>query len=258
MKRIGILLALVMMGPVQAADQQFAKIADCMRTNYPPIMKANHFEIESTDRSGVMHKLEGKLYAIKEKNHLKVMLHITAPSNVAGASYLVIESGGNQEDDMYVFLPAINRVRHVTGSFANGSLLGTDFSYAEVKQIVNAFSGASGQVQGTEKLDGRDTHVLSIKPLPALKSPYTTVKAWVDTQNCTLMQAEFNSGTTIRKRLTSPADGIKQSGKYWYQSEVSMQDLRSGTQTIMRLSGVDSTKSISSTNFSPATFYLGQ
>ena len=257
MKYAAILLALTMIGPAQAADPEFQKIMGCMRASVPLLLRADNFQIESTDRSGMTRSLEGKFFAKRDKDRLKVMLRITSPTNVAGASYLVLEGTGTQEDNMYVFLPAVNRVRHVTGSFANGALLGTDFSYAEVKQISNAFTAADGKLEGKDKIEGREANVISLKPLPGLKSPYSSVKAWVDQQSCFVLKAEFYVGSSVRKRMTTPSDGIHQSGKYWYQSELQMEDLKLGTHTIIKLRGVDSTKQIPTSTFSTTSFYVG-
>ena len=258
MKYASLLLAITLIGPAQAADPDFQKVANCMRASVPPILRAENFQIDSTDKTGKTHSLDGKFFAQREKDRLRVMLHISGPATVAGASYLVIEKKDSDEDDMYVFLPSVNRVRHITGGFANGSLLGTDFSYAEVKQISNAFSGSDGKLDGTEKIDGRDTSVITFKPLAATKSPYSTVKSWVDQQSCLVLKAEFNVGSKVRKRLTVPADSIRQVGKYWHVSRLEMQDLKLGTHTLMTLGGIDSSKEIPSSYFNPASFHVGQ
>jgi hypothetical protein len=252
-----VLAALVFSGAAQAGDAGFDKVMNCMRSSVPPMLQAENFQIESTDKAGATRSLQGKFYAKRDGEKLRVKLYITGPSSVAKASYLVIEKQATSEDDMYVFLPSVNRVRHVTGAFANGSLLGTDFSYAEVKEISNAFSGADGQLEGTDKLDGHDVNVISLKPLATQKSPYKSVKAWVDQKSCFVVKAEFNTGNTVRKRLTVPFDHIKQSGKYWYLSQIGMEDLVKGSRTVMYLDGVDSSKDIPSSNFNPATFHLG-
>lgn len=252
-----LLLPLALSFSAQAADPAYSKVMSCMRNSVPPVLQAENFRIESTDKAGLSRTLEGKFYAKRDGEKLRVKLYITAPSTVAKASYLVIEKQATGEDDMYVFLPSVNRTRHVTGAFANGSLLGTDFSYAEVKEISNAFSGADGKLVGSETLDGHDVDVISLKPIARQKSPYKSVKAWVDQKSCFVVKAEFSTATAVRKRLTVPFDRIKQSGKYWYLSQITMDDLAKGSHTVMYLDGVDSGKDIPSSNFNPATFHLG-
>lgn len=257
MKYAGLLLALVLAGSAQAADPAFQNVMSCMRSSVPPMLQADDFRIESTDKTGNTRVLEGKFYAQRNKNLMRIMLRISSPSTVAGASYLVIEKKNASEDDMYVFLPSVGRVRHVTGAFANSSLLGTDFSYAEIKQISNAFSGASGKLEGTDKIDDRDVSVITLKPQASKASAYSTVKAWVDQESCLVLKAEFNAGSNVRKRMTIPAGSIKPSGKYWYLTHIEMQDLKLGTHTVMQLSDVTSEKAIPVGYFNPATFHLG-
>lgn len=258
MKYLVMLLAITLMGTAaQAADSDFQKVVSCMRASVPPVLQAEHFMIEATDKTGKTRVLEGKFFAKRENDRMRVMLNISSPATVAGASYLVIENKDAIEDNMYVFLPTVNRVRHITGAFANGSLLGTDFSYAEIKQITNAFSGSTGKLIGTDKIDGREVSVITLQPPAAVKSPYSSVQAWVDQQSCYLLKAEFNVGKTVRKRLTVPAESIRQSGKFWYLSQLEMQDLKLGTRTVTRLDGVDSSRDIPSSLFDPATFHIG-
>ena len=45
-------------------------------------------------------------------------------------------------DGMFVYLPAVKRVRRVTGTFADGALMGTNFSYFDFKQLQNTFGDA--------------------------------------------------------------------------------------------------------------------
>lgn len=257
MKYSGMLLAVVLTLPAQAADQNFQKIINCMRASVPLTIRADNFEIEATDKAGATRVLKGKLFAKRDKDRMRVMLQISEPSHVAGASYLVLEQANTREDDMYVFLPSVHRVRHVTGAFANGSLLGTDFSYAEVKQISNAFSGAGGKLEGSDTIDGLAVDFITLNPAKAQNSPYSSVKAWVDRKSCLVLRADFYAGETLRKRLTVPVESLKQSGKYWYLSQMDMQDIKEGSHTTLRVGGVQSGKEISSNSFNPSTFYVG-
>lgn len=253
--KYGILLALALSLPVHANDAQ--QVFDCMKANIPQTLRIQEIQLDATDRSGGVRSLRGKLYAKREDGLVRVMLRVAEPANVAGAAYLVRETG-QREDDMYVFLPAVNRVRHVTGNFANGSLLGTDFSYAEVKLIQNAFTGAAGKLEAQEKIDGRDAHVVSLRPARTESAPYSQVKIWVDKKSCVALKAEFFSGDNVRKRLTAAAAGLKQSGKLWYAGEMEMKDLKEGTYTTLKVTGVSSDIDLGSKPFDPSSFHLGR
>src|SRR3546814_19418383 len=88
-------------------------------------------------------------------------MRISAPGDLAGASYLLRERDNG--DEMYVYIPALSKVRRVSGAAVDGSLWGTDLSFADVKQLGNAFGGSDPKMGNDEVLDGRTEHVLSVK-----------------------------------------------------------------------------------------------
>lgn len=250
-----ILLALAISLPAQADEMQ--QIFDCMRANIPQTLRIQDIVLDATDRSGGTRSLRGRLYAKREQGLVRVMLRVSEPSNIAGAAYLVRESG-QREDDMYVFLPAVNRVRHVTGNFANGSLLGTDFSYAEVKLLQNAFTGAAARLEAPDKIDKRPVHVLLLRPAKTEGAPYSSMRIWVDQKTCVALKAEFYNGDTPRKRLTAPVAALKQADNFWYVSDMEMRDLKEGTYTTLKVNGVSGDVDLGNRPFNPNAFYIAR
>ena len=256
--KYGLLLALgmVLSLPAQAAKDAHEVFA-CMKANIPQTLRIQEIQLDATDRSGGVRSLRGKVYAKREEGLIRVMLRVSEPANVAGAAYLVRETG-QREDDMYVFLPAVNRVRHVTGNFANGALLGTDFSYVEIKLVQNAFTGAAGTLEAPEKIDGRSADVVTIKSPGGDKAAYSQVKIWVDQQTCVALKAEFFNGGAPVKRLIAPASSLKQTGKLWYASAMEMRDLKEGTFTTLNITGVSSDVNLGNKPFDPNSFHIGR
>jgi hypothetical protein len=257
MKMLFVFVAL-MLGFTARADDAFHKLLSCVRGNVPTVLRAQDIELSSTDRDGGVRTLSGRLYLQRDGDLSRASIRITAPENIAGAAYLIRETHAQPDDDMYVWLPAVRRVRHITGGFANGSLLGTDFSYAEARLILNRFIDAEGSISGTEVVDGRTTQLVVLLPRSG-DSPYSRIRAWVDDQSCVVLKAEFDHGGKTRKRLSGPASALTQAGHRWYLSRMTMDDLEAGTQTEVRIGRVDSSDTALATRyFDPATFYLGR
>src|SRR3546814_18541356 len=76
-------------------------------------------------------------------------MRISAPGDLAGASYLLRERDNG--DEMYVYIPALSKVRRVSGAAVDGSLWGTDLSFADVKQLGNAFGGSDPKMGRSEE-----------------------------------------------------------------------------------------------------------
>lgn len=245
-----------------ASDDQVTQILECMRKNVPSELRAQDVEFTTADKAGPTSTLKGRLYAAREKTpegsrHVRAMLMVSAPPNLAGAAYLVREKDGDAKDGMYVYLPSVRRVRRVTGSIADGGLMGTSFSYADFKQIQNTFTGATAAYESAGDVEKRPVHVLTFKPAEANAGGYTLVRSWVDTQTCVPLKAEFYENTKVRKRLTTPASALKQAGAYWYPAVIEMQDLSDGLRTTLKVKAVtpDPEPGLSAGTFDPKTFY---
>jgi len=258
MKTIATLLLFALAVPAYA-DAEFQKVYGCMRSNVPDTIRAQEIEFTSTDRTGATRVLRGKLIAKREDGLARISIRITSPANVAGASYLVRErKADSPEDDMFVYLPSVGRVRHITGAFANGALLGTDFSYVDAKIIQNTFAGADGKLEAPGEVDQRATHVLTLTPAHQMKDPsYSLVRMWLDQKTCVPLKADFYQGDKLRKQLTASAGSLTQSGKYWYLSQFDMNDLKEGTKTQIKFGGIDGSTKASPNLFDPNNFYKG-
>jgi len=240
------------------ADAALDKVLQCMRANVPPTLRIQEIELQSTDRTGAKRGMKGKLFALREKGLLRATVHIAEPADLAGASYLVRETtDANHGDEMYMFLPALGRVRRITGAGVDGSFLGTDFSYNDVKQIENAFGDNDGKLEKPEQIEQRPVYVLSFKPRPDQSSRYSLLRAWVDQKTCVALKVDFYEGDAPRKELSAPAAALQQSSNYWYLSQALMTDLKDHTSTKLSVLGVSSGADLASRYFDPHTFYLG-
>src|ERR1051326_4161390 len=117
---------------IAAADPALDKILDCMRANIPPTVRIQTVEVTAFDRTGGQRSMRGRLFGMREDNRVRIMLRIEAPVDLAGASYLVREAA--PADEMYLYLPSVNRVRRITGAALDGQLWGTDLSYNDFKR----------------------------------------------------------------------------------------------------------------------------
>lgn len=259
---VPMLLAAGLLWAAQPAADPAGAVLECMRKNVPTALRARDVEFTTADRSGTVGTLKGRLYAEREKTadgslRVRAMMMVSAPPNLAGAAYLVREKEGDAKDGMYVYLPSVRRVRRVTGSIADGGLMGTSFSYADFKQIQNTFTDAATAYEGSAQIEQRAVHVLAFKPADAAAGGYSLVRSWVDQQSCVPLKAEFYENQTVRKRLTSPATALTHAGDYWYASLIQMQDLADGLRTTLHVTSVtpDPDPGLSAGTFDPKTFY---
>jgi hypothetical protein len=251
-----LLLALGSARGWAAPGDEVAKIEACMRANLPETLQVREIELLARDKSGGERVMLGKLYAILQKDLIQAMVKIEAPADMRGAAYLVRETEKGGEEEKYVFIPALGKVRRITGGMKDSSLFGTDLSYADVKQIIYALSGGKVVLEKTETLESRPAWLLSMAPEPAQENRFDKVRAWIDQQSCMVVKAEFEQDKVVRKRFSSSAKNLVQSGTRWYLSEGLMEDLQEKSSTRLRIVGVTNDKQLPDRLFNPRVFYL--
>ncbi len=229
-----------------------------MRANVPPTLRIQEVELTATDRSKGERVLKGRLYAIRQNELVRAVLRIAEPNDLRGAAYLLKETPEvDRGDEMYMYLPSVNRVRRITGASADGALLGTDFSYNDVKQLQNAFGDSAVKLEKPEVIDQHPVTVAMLTPKPGQSSRYSRIRAWVEQKSCVALKVDFYEGEVARKELTAPAASLNKADNYWYVSEATMRDLKEGTQTRLKVVGVSSGAELPSRLFDPHSFYLG-
>jgi hypothetical protein len=260
MKRLALLL-LVLLVPPAHADQTTKSLIECMRTRVPPFLTIGQLELTTYDRVGGSRTLQGRMYTSKEPagergSLMHASLRIDAPAEFKGAAYLVRETDDYLRDGMFVYLPGVKRVRRVTGTFADASLMGTNFSYFDFKQLQNAFADLQAESLVTEHVNGRPAYLLTARAAPGTETRYTSVRVWVDQQACVAVRGEFHEGKKIAKELSSPPGSLKQSGEVWYVNEIELRDPAAGTRTVLKIGKLDALKQPSRKYFDPNAFHL--
>jgi len=256
----GLRVLLLAMGcwppAASAADPALDEITRCMRANIPETVRIQTVAITSWDRAGGERTLKGKLFGTREKERARVMMRIETPADLAGAAYLVREA--EKSDEMYLYLPAVQKVRRLTGQALDGQLWGTDLSYNDVKQLQNAFSGADVVLEpGAPDYEKRAVHALSFTPEPEDALRYRAIRTLVDKKTCVALKVEFHEPAGPRKLMTVQPSDLKQQDGRWYASRAEIRDLKNGTRTRVAVTGVTAGDKLASRYFSPQSFYLG-
>jgi hypothetical protein len=260
MKKILLLLVLLAVSPVRAEDTADSVLA-CMRANMPDALRLQDLEFETKDKSGVVvSRIRGRLYAMREAGPegtklVRAMLRVDEPQSFAGAAYLVRQSDDYLRDGMYVYLPSVKRVRRVSGTFADGGLMGTSFTYSDFRQMQNSFGGANVTLEGGDEFEKRATHLLSFTPAQGEESSFGRVKVWVDKESCVALKTEIFEGGSVRRRITIPVKAIQKTDSGWIMSMAQADDLKEGTSSTMRVIKVTTGQPLPVGYFDPAAFF---
>jgi len=124
------------------------------------------FRLELTDRNGrtrIEETIGYRRYFGEEK---RTILFYTDPTNVRGTGFLTFDyPDPSLDDDQWLYLPALRKVRRISASDRGDYFLGTDFTYEEIKKEQKVeLADYVFTAQGTERVGEYDTLVVEGRP----------------------------------------------------------------------------------------------
>lgn len=209
-----------------------------------------------TNRAGKPHSIES-IFLLKRfaDEETRATLQVRSPLDVSGVSYLWIDANG--ADQLFLYLPSVQRVRRITGKAAANSMLGSDFSYEDVKYLRGVSAGGTLKRLANGKAQGRSVYALELTPAQSEESAYQRVIFHIDQQTCVPLQTDFYAtGDTPVKRLTAAADSLKKLGDRWIARHLNMRNLRKNTHTALNITRVQFGAHINDAVFNSRGFYL--
>jgi len=119
-----------------------------------------------------------------------------SPADIAGTAYLNHDwADPERDDDSWLYLPAMQRVRRIASSDTSDSFLGSDFTYADINGLeLDWFDYRF--VSQSEEVDGFDCWVIEAVPKAELKEKaeeatgYSKLQVWIRKDNFVQVQAQ--------------------------------------------------------------------
>ena len=161
------------------------------------------------------------------------LVRFDAPADIKGTSTLLVERSG-KDDDLWVYLPAMKKVRRLVASNKRDSFIGTDFSYGDVMGY--RVSDWNHRLVGEQARDGVPHHVIeSVPASDTVKndSGYSKRTTWMRKDNlATTFVETLDAGGQPYKRFTfsdiRPVDPAKSK---WQPMKAVGLNLQSGHTT---------------------------
>jgi hypothetical protein len=119
---------------------------------------------------------------IEDSKATRTLIFFRSPSDVKGTAYMSFDwQNLQQQDDTWLFLPALQKITRLAASDESGSFMGSDFSYADINGLdLEDFEYEF--VNGSETVDGHDCWVIKSQPKNArviAETGYTGYTTWV-------------------------------------------------------------------------------
>lgn len=142
---------------------------------------------------------------------------------------LLTHAHRQSEDDQWLYLPALRRVKRIAGASKASSFVGSEFSYEDIAgQQLEKYTY---RYLGQELLDGNDCYVIERIPIDRRNCGYSRQKAWIDKAEYRILKVDYyDRRGALHKTLTM--HGYRRYlDKFWRPDRMVMVNHQSGKST---------------------------
>ncbi len=157
----------------------------------------------------------------------KALTIFDTPLDVKGTTFLSFShTVGN--DDQWIYLPAVKRVKRIASKNKSGPFLGSEFAFEDLSSFeVEKFTF---NYLGDDQLNDQAMFKISMDPVDKY-SGYTKANAWVDQEHYRVHKIDFyDRRDTLLKTLTI-SDYKLYKDKYWRADKQNMTNHKTGKST---------------------------
>jgi uncharacterized protein len=231
-------------GPKEIAKASVSLTADdIMRKNFV-VSKVSDSTSESKFRlinsSGQerVRETKGSTKLIAGTTDNQRLVKFLSPSDVKGTKTLLIEHTG-KEDDIWIFLPALKKVRRLVSNQKRDSFVGTDFSYGDV--IGHRVDDWKHTLVREEKLEGKDCFVIeSLPKTPAVteNSGYSKRVGWIEKTSFVALKGEIYdpAGLLLKKVTAGQVEKVDAKNDKWQPMRLEAENVQTGHKTVIEFS----------------------
>jgi len=108
----------------------------------------------------------------------RTLIVFQKPASISGTRFLTIEKKGG-DDDRWIFLPSLGKVRRIASSEGSGSFMGTDLSYDDISAANRDASLDTHVLLREETLEGKLCDVIESKPKNGTYQ-YGRIVSWIE------------------------------------------------------------------------------
>jgi len=141
------------------------------------------------------------------------------PKDVKGTAFLTF-SHKTEDDDQWLYLPALKRVKRISSSNKSGSFMGSEFSYEDVtsKEVEKyTYKWIRDEVSA-----GQDYFVVEYYPVDQRNSGYTRQITWIDKTEYRVWKIEYYDKKNSHLKTLTVSGYNQYLDKYWKATQYNM------------------------------------
>ena len=151
------------------------------------------------DRKGQQRVRKTKTYSKESEEGTKTVTYFLTPANVKNTAFLsYIWDDENKEDDSWLYLPALRKVKRIASADKSGSFMGSDFTYSDIEGVeIEKFDFSFVKGKEKERVEGHPVWVIESRPKQTIakqvikETGYLKTQVWVRKKNFMVVRGKF-------------------------------------------------------------------
>src|SRR5437763_3869697 len=232
---LGVVLVVAGSAPTAWAQSALA-IMQKQRELHRAADEQETLAVKIVDRRGAIKERRRVRYTATAPDGLsKVLVRFVAPRDIANTGLLIWEAR-NGDDDQWLYLPGVKKVKRIAASGKKNRFLGTDFSFEDLRP--EALAAHRYESAGSEAIDGQDCWIIEAVPATerqAADSGYSKRRLWVRKDITQIVKREFYDAKGRLEKVQTDRRLVNVKGPLWRADEIEMHDVQSNGRTILTL-----------------------
>lgn len=177
----------------------------------------------------------------------KILFVFDTPRDVKGTAFL-IHSKRSGNDDQWLYLPALKRVKRISSSNSSGSFMGSEFAYEDLgTPEVEKYTYRHLRDEPCD--NGRACTVM--ERIPAVKgSGYSSQQVWHDKEDYRVWKVDYYDRKKDHMKTLTMEEYGKFLDNFWFALEMTMINHQTGKSTVIAWSDFDFEGDIKESDFS--------
>lgn len=163
-----------------------------------------------------------------ENDGTKSLSIFDTPRDVKG-TILLTHTHKKANDDQWLFLPALRRVRRIAAKNKSGSFMGSEYAYEDI--AAQELDKHTYRWVRDEVYDGNDCFVIERYPVDKANSGYSRQVAWIDKSEYRTWKADYYDRKGDLLKTLTCKDYRKYQDRFWRTHEMNMVNHQTGKST---------------------------
>ncbi|SEA72711.1 outer membrane lipoprotein-sorting protein [Alkalimonas amylolytica] len=164
----------------------------------------------------------------------KALTIFDEPRDVRGSAFLT-HTKALEQDEQWLFLPAVNRVRRIVSRNKSGPFMGSEFAYEDLSSF--ELEKFSFNYLRDEQFHGEDCYVIEQIPQDEF-SGYSRMLVWIDKSHYRVQQIEYYDRRGALLKTLTMHDYQQYKDKFWRPHRMEMLNAQNQKSTSMLLNEI--------------------